>query len=91
MSLAKWLDSRFLVEHQSSREEIADLLAVVERDIKDAAVREVSADRRLGIGYSAIRQLATLALAAEGPKLDASGTPRLAPFLEENTRCRGSI
>lgn len=66
MSLAKWLDSRFLVEHQSSREEIADFLAVVQRDIRDASVREVSADRRLGIAYSAVRQLATLALAAEG-------------------------
>lgn len=66
MSLQNWLDARFLTEHRSSREEIRDLLAVADRDLRDAAVREVSADRRFGIAYNAIRQLALLALAAEG-------------------------
>ena len=66
MSLREWLANRWLVEHEPSREEIADLFAVVDRDLKDAAVPRLSADWRLGISYNAALQLATLALAAEG-------------------------
>src|SRR5574341_295587 len=66
MSLRDWLASRWIVEHEPSREEIADLFAVVERDLKDAAVARLSADWRLGISCNAALQLATLALAAEG-------------------------
>jgi hypothetical protein len=66
MSLKNWLENRWLVEHQPSPEETADLLAVVERDLQDAAVDRLSADWRLGIAYNAALQLAILALAAEG-------------------------
>jgi hypothetical protein len=66
VSLADWLASRWIVAHTPSREEIADLLAVVDRDLTDAAVPRLSADWRLGISYNAALQLATLALAAEG-------------------------
>jgi hypothetical protein len=64
--LADWLANRWIVAHEPSREEIADLLAVVERDLKDAALPRLSADWRLGITYNAALQLATLALVAEG-------------------------
>ena len=66
MSLPDWLANRWIVKHEVNPEEIADLLAVVERDLKDAAVMRLSADGRLGIAYNAALQLATLALAAEG-------------------------
>lgn len=66
MSLRDWFASRWIVAHEPSREEIADLFAVVDRDLKDAAVPRLSADWRLGISYNAALQLATLALAAEG-------------------------
>lgn len=66
MSLRNWLENHWLVEHQPSSEEISDLLAVVERDLQDAAVDRLSADWRLGIAYNAALQLALLALAAEG-------------------------
>jgi hypothetical protein len=66
MSLNDWLDNRWLVLHEPSPEEVADLLAVVERDLTDAAIRGLSPDWRLGIAYNAALQLATLALAAEG-------------------------
>ena len=66
MSLRNWLENRWLVEHQPSPEETADLLAVVERDLQDAAVDRLSADWRLGIAYNAALQLSILALAAEG-------------------------
>jgi hypothetical protein len=70
MSLDTWLRNRWLVEHQTSPEEVADLLAVVNRDIDDAAIERLSSDWRLGIAYNAALQLATLALAAEGYRPD---------------------
>lgn len=66
MSLQSWQANRWLVEHETSREEIADLLAVVARDLADAAIERLSPDWRLGIAYNAALQLATLALAASG-------------------------
>ena len=66
MSLADWLANRWIVTHEATTEEIADLFAVVDRDLKDAAVPRLSPDWRLGITYNAALQLATLALAAEG-------------------------
>jgi hypothetical protein len=68
--LSDWLANRWLVEHRVSREEIADLLAVVDRDLEDAAIDRLSPDWRLGISYNAALQLATLALAAEGYRPD---------------------
>ncbi|MGH7548928.1 MAG: hypothetical protein ACREMM_12240 [Gemmatimonadales bacterium] len=65
-SLADWLANRWIVAHEPTVEEIADLFSVVDRDLKDAAVPRLSADWRLGISYNAALQLATLALAAEG-------------------------
>jgi hypothetical protein len=66
VSLSDWLANRWIVSHEPSREEIADLFAVVDRDLKDAAVPRLSADWRLGIAYNAALQLATLALAGGG-------------------------
>lgn len=66
MTLKNWLESGWIKEHEPTREEIADLLAVVDRDLQDAGVEGLSPDWRLGIAYNAALQLATLALAAEG-------------------------
>jgi hypothetical protein len=66
MSLADWQKNGWLVPHQSSVREIADLLAVVERDLVDSAAENVSADWRLNIAYNAALQAATAALAASG-------------------------
>ena len=64
--MSDWLANRWIVAHDATAEEIADLLAVVDRDLKDAAVPRLSTDWRVGITYNAALQLATLALAAEG-------------------------
>ena len=66
VSLADWLANRWIVAHQPTAEEVADLFAVVDRDLVDAAIPRLSADWRLGIAYNAALQLATLALAAAG-------------------------
>jgi hypothetical protein len=70
MSLETWCSNNWLTEHQTSREEVADLLAVVNRDLDDAAIERLSPDWRLGIAYNAALQLATLALAAAGYRPD---------------------
>jgi hypothetical protein len=64
MSLGDWLRNSWLVEHKTSREEIAGLLAIVERDLANAKVAGLSDDWRLSIAYNAALQAATAALAA---------------------------
>jgi hypothetical protein len=66
MSLQAWLSNGWLIAHQTSREEIADLLAVVDRDLADCRAAGLSPDWRLNIAYNAALQAATAALAAAG-------------------------
>lgn len=66
MSLADWLKNSWLVEHESSVEEIAALLAIVERDLANATLAGLSEDWKLSIAYNAGLQAATVALAATG-------------------------
>ena len=66
MSLADWQKNGWLTPHRTSAREIADLLAVVERDLADSAAKGVSADWRMNIAYNAALQSATSALAASG-------------------------
>src|SRR5712692_5141289 len=66
MSLADWQKNGWLTSQRSSASEIADLLAVVERDLADSAAKGVSADWRMNIAYNAALQAATVALAVSG-------------------------
>ena len=66
MSLRDWLRNSWLTEHETSPEEIASLLAIVERDLANAAIGGLSADWKLNIAYNAALQAATAALAASG-------------------------
>jgi uncharacterized protein (UPF0332 family) len=52
--------------HQASRRELDDLRAVVERDLRDAAIAGLSADRRFATAYNAVLQLATMVIACVG-------------------------
>jgi hypothetical protein len=54
-----------LKPHQTSREEISNLLAIVERDTADAE-RDRSPDWRFGIAYKAALKLCTILLFPEG-------------------------
>lgn len=54
------------MEHQTSPREVADLLGVADRDLRDCQVSGLSADWRLNIAYNAALQVATVALAATG-------------------------
>ena len=65
MTLAKWLENGWLRRHQTSREEIAGLLGIVDRDMADAT-STISTDWRFGIAYNAALKLCTILLYAEG-------------------------
>jgi len=66
MSLDIWKTNGWLREYSTSRQEITDILGLVERDLRDAARQEISTDWRFNIAYNAGLQLATLALFAAG-------------------------
>lgn len=66
MSLQDWLKNGWLVEHKTSAAEIADLLAIADRDLKDCHVQGLSPDWKLNIAYNAALQASTAALAACG-------------------------
>lgn len=66
MSLKSWYDNGWLVAHKTSREEIADLLKVADRDLQDCESPGLSPDWQLSIAYNAGLQSATAALAASG-------------------------
>ncbi len=66
MTLKSWLDNGWLIKHEPTPQEIADLLKVSDRDLKDCEASGLSADWQLGIAYNAALQTATAALAASG-------------------------
>jgi hypothetical protein len=66
MSLSDWERNGWLTKHQTSPDEIRDLLQVVERDLADSDAEGLSADWRMNIAYNAALQAATIALAAAG-------------------------
>lgn len=65
MSLETWAKNGWLRPHKITRQEIADLIGIVERDLKDAR-RDLSADWKFGIAYNAALQLCTILLNASG-------------------------
>ena len=66
MTLSDWLNNDWIVKHEPSKREIADLLGVADRDLADAQVPGLSADGKFRFAYNAVLQIATAALAAEG-------------------------
>ena len=66
MSLKQWADNGWLRVHRSSRQEVTDLLSIVDRDLEDARRTEISADWRFGIAYNATLKLCTILLHASG-------------------------
>ncbi len=66
MSLSDWERNGWLTKHQTTPNEIHDLLQVVDRDLADSATEALSADWRMNIAYNAALQAATVGLAAAG-------------------------
>jgi hypothetical protein len=70
MTLKQWQNNGWLKSHRTSREEIENLLAIVDRDIQDASEGEISADWSFGIAYNAALKLCTILLYTEGYKAE---------------------
>ena len=66
MSLADWVKNGWLRPHKSSKEEIKNLLEIVERDLKDASAKGLSDDWKFGIAYNAALKLCTILLHSSG-------------------------
>jgi hypothetical protein len=66
MSLEQWAKNGWLRPHKTSTREIGDLLAIADRDLKDAEAGEISADWKFGIAYNAALKLCTILLHASG-------------------------
>jgi hypothetical protein len=66
MSLEKWVEFGWLKAEPASPQEIADLLGIVARDLRDARVEAISEDRRFEAAFNAARTAANVALRASG-------------------------
>jgi len=55
--------------HTTSKKELGDLRAVIVRDLEDAAIQELSDDRRFATAYNAALQTAAMSIACAGFRL----------------------
>lgn len=65
-SLNNWLKEEKLKPHKTSKEEIAQLFKIVDRDLSDAGIHGLSSDRRFITAYNAALQLTTIVLRVSG-------------------------
>jgi uncharacterized protein (UPF0332 family) len=70
MSLKLWLEKGWLKEHKPTSREIADLLAVADRALRDCQVPGLSSEGKLDIAHNAALQSSAAALAAIGYRAD---------------------
>lgn len=66
MSLADWAKNGWLRTHKPSKEEITNLLDIVDRDLKDTSAKGLSDDWKFGIAYNAALKLCTVLLHSSG-------------------------
>ncbi|MBI3890675.1 MAG: hypothetical protein HY303_04000 [Candidatus Wallbacteria bacterium] len=65
MSLTRWRENGWLVPHEATAAQVAQLLAIAERDL--AVADEIDdLDWKFGIAYNAVLKLCTVALNASG-------------------------
>lgn len=69
MNLKQWLNNGWLRTHKTIKNEIENLMMIVDRDLKDAK-KGISNDWRFGITYNAALKLCTVLLYAEGFKAE---------------------
>jgi len=66
MTLSNWAKNEWLKPHQTSKQEIAGLLSIVERELRDAAIPGISSDGKFNHAYRAAPTLATALLYSAG-------------------------
>ena len=73
MNLKQLLNQGKIEHHNTSKKEIKDLYLLVDRDIKDAKIEELSVDRRFATAYNAALQLSTVILYCTGYRAHGFG------------------
>lgn len=73
MSIDNLIKSGVLIRQESSKDEIADLLKIVERDLEDSAQSEISDDWQFGIAYNAALKLANILVRTSGYRIKGQG------------------
>lgn len=69
MTWQKLLTENKIKTHSTSKSEIENIFALVERDLADAALPGLSADRSFAISYNAAQQLSQAVVACAGYRL----------------------
>lgn len=87
MSLHDWAKAGWLRPHQTSRRQIADLFAIVDRDLEDAA-RGLSADWQFGIAYNAALKLCRSSSVPSAKRTPTISTPAAPSETPPNTTHR---
>ena len=70
--------------HKAGKKELNELRALIARDLEDAAIQELSDDRRFATAYNAALQTAKMAIACASYQL--SSTPGSSPVHVEAAR-----
>jgi len=73
MSLRDWLRNGWLIEHETSRQEIIELLRIADRDLRECQAAGLSPDWRLAIAHNSALGSATAALSAAGYRATREG------------------
>jgi len=66
MSLEIWFKNGWLRAHRTTPAQVAELFAIVDRDLEDARTERLSTDWQFGIAYNATLKLCTILLYAAG-------------------------
>jgi len=71
------LASNEVKRHRTSKKELDSIRAVIVRDLSDASLRGLSADRRFATAYNAALQAARMAIACAGYRIAGAGHHRI--------------
>lgn len=80
MSWTDLLNNRTVQNHTTAADEIKGLRKVVNRDISDASIKMLSADRRFAIAYNAVLQLSKMAIACAGYRVKSGAGHHLKTY-----------
>jgi uncharacterized protein (UPF0332 family) len=73
MTWRQLLDANRVRAHTTSKRELDDLRTVIERDLNDAGISGLSADRSFATAYNAALQTAKMAIACAGYRVVGQG------------------
>ncbi|MGO9463258.1 MAG: hypothetical protein ACLQIB_28975 [Isosphaeraceae bacterium] len=79
MTWQQFLNAKHKQTHTTSKQELDDLRAVIDRDLHDAGVMGLSADRSFATSYNAALQTAKMAIACAGYRVVAKVKANASP------------